>query len=148
MQPHSLEEDEKFEGTFNHRLTHVLSSEEYNSSWDKLQNSARKKMLTTTPQRSNNRLRTLILISLLVSQSIGVIGFFTSVFMSLKPYVSSDYDHGYQSMLGYLVGDFHYMSRVYCPFSNPFFSTYRIKQPSPMAKTHTHIGNLYHCERF
>lgn len=60
-------------------------------------------MLTTTPQRSNNRLRTLILISLLVSQSIGVIGFFTSVFISLKPYVSSDYDHGYQSMLGYLV---------------------------------------------
>ncbi|PLW10019.1 hypothetical protein PCANC_04262 [Puccinia coronata f. sp. avenae] len=57
----------------------------------------------SSPKRSQSRLRTFLLISLLVSQSIGVIGFFTSVFLSLKPYVSSDSDRGYQAMLGYLI---------------------------------------------
>ncbi|OAV87881.1 hypothetical protein PTTG_06773 [Puccinia triticina 1-1 BBBD Race 1] len=103
MLPHSLDEDQKSEETFTHQLTHVLTSEECNSSWDKIQNTARRTMLITSPQRSNPRFRTFLLISLLVSQSFGVIGFFTSVFISLGPYVSSGHDRGYQAMLGYLV---------------------------------------------
>jgi len=58
---------------------------------------------TGVTKRCQSRLRTVCLISLLVAQSVGVIGFFTSVFISLKPYVSSDVDPGYQAMLGYLV---------------------------------------------
>ncbi|POV96282.1 hypothetical protein PSTT_15733, partial [Puccinia striiformis] len=103
MAAHSLEDDEKFDGTCTPPLTHVLSSEEYNSSWDKLHITTRKTMLSTSPQHTQSRLRTFLLISLLVSQSIGVIGFFTSVFISLGPYVSSDSDRGYQDTLGYLV---------------------------------------------
>ncbi|POV96986.1 hypothetical protein PSHT_14817 [Puccinia striiformis] len=103
MVAHSLEDDEKFDGTCTPPLTHVLSSEEYNSSWDKLHITTRKTMLSTSPQHTQSRLRTFLLIGLLVSQSIGVIGFFTSVFISLGPYVSSDSDRGYQDTLGYLV---------------------------------------------
>ncbi|KNZ59519.1 hypothetical protein VP01_1711g2 [Puccinia sorghi] len=58
---------------------------------------------TGVTKRCQSRLRTVLLIGLLVAQSVGVIGFFTSVFISLDPYVSSDSDRGYQAMLGYLV---------------------------------------------
>jgi hypothetical protein len=107
---YSSQEDEKIaRSSFSHQFTQAMSSDDkHNSPWNKQLNSSQRKTMITisSPKRSQSRLRTFLLISLLVSQSIGVIGFFTSVFISLKPYVSSDSDRGYQAMLGYLVGDF------------------------------------------
>ncbi|PLW22114.1 hypothetical protein PCASD_04520 [Puccinia coronata f. sp. avenae] len=104
---YSSQEDEKIaRSSFSHQFTQAMSSDDkHNSPWNKQLNSSQRKTMITisSPKRSQSRLRTFLLISLLVSQSIGVIGFFTSVFLSLKPYVSSDSDRGYQAMLGYLI---------------------------------------------
>ncbi|POW12473.1 hypothetical protein PSTT_04435, partial [Puccinia striiformis] len=103
MVAHSLEDDENLMGLAHLHLPTYCLQKNITLHGTSYTLTKRKTMLSTSPQHTQSRLRTFLLIGLLVSQSIGVIGFFTSVFISLGPYVSSDSDRGYQDTLGYLV---------------------------------------------
>lgn len=92
----------KSDGSLHPQLTHFQSSDEFHP-WEKRSHLPRRAILPPNPKRSPSTLRTYVLIGLLLFQSIGVIGFFASVFNSLNSYISVDFDHDYQAMLGYLV---------------------------------------------